>query len=81
MFDPKELKKRLDRASDSELQGIILTVAAASGMDKASAEAICADIPGLRRQISGLDDRRFLQLLAAIGGGKGSEAIKKMGLK
>ena len=81
MLEPKDLKRKLARIGDEELRGLILTLTVASGMDGAKAEALCADIPGLRKMLNGLDEGNIIQLLGSLGDGKAADILKKIGSK
>ena len=71
----KGLKEKLSGLSDIELYNLLNTVALASGLDKARAQALTSDIPRLRRMIMTLSDEQIGVMLSAIGR---SDDIKKM---
>ncbi len=66
-MNSKGLKEKLNKMSDMELYTLIHTVALASGLDGARAQALTSDIPRLRRMISSLSDEQIATMLSSIG--------------
>ena len=66
-MNSKGLKEKLNKMSDMELYTLIHTVALASGLDGAKAQALTSDIPRLRRMISSLSDEQIATMLSSIG--------------
>ena len=68
-MNSRGLKEKLSALSDLELYNLISAVALASGIDKARAQALCSDIPRLRRMIASLSDEQISVMLRAMGNG------------
>jgi hypothetical protein len=66
-MNSKGLKEKLNKMSDMELYTLIHTVALASGLDGAKAQALTSDIPRLRRMLSSLSDEQIATMLSSIG--------------
>ena len=68
-MNSRGLKEKLSALSDMELYNLISAVALTSGIDKAQAQALCSDIPRLRRMIASLSDEQISVMLRAMGNG------------
>ena len=66
-MNSKGLKEKLNKMSDMELYTLIHTVALASGLDGARAQALTSDIPRLRQMLSSLNDEQIATMLSSIG--------------